>query len=163
MRAWPKNLTLGVPDTVVVRIAANRYEDMLKGIDQLTKDIKQEEFKGESKIEITLTSDSGLELVKQHSDQQVVVKGQPHREWSWRVFPKATGKHFLNLLVQGVHGSAHYDLDPDAVEYEVAFNFWFWFWNGLQQNAITWMWAIVLPSVGFVLGRFFKKDAPTKT
>lgn len=141
MRAWPKGLKIGVPDTVTVKIAANKYEDLLAGIDRLTQDIKQENFKGEPRIEVTLTGDSGLEIIKQHSDQQVVVRNERHREWNWLIIPKAPGKHVLSLLVEGIRDNIHYDLDPDAKEYDVAFNWWYWFWAGTFQNGVSWIWT----------------------
>jgi hypothetical protein len=68
--AWPPSLRVGVPENVVVRVAANDYENLVAGIDPGRK-IKTDSFIGAARLEITLTSDSGLEIVKHHSDAQV--------------------------------------------------------------------------------------------
>jgi hypothetical protein len=143
MVAWPPRLKVAVPESVVVRIASNDAEDLLAGIDPSRK-IKTENFEGEARLEVTLTPDPGLDVVKQHSDIQVVVRGQKHREWSWSVWPKVPGPHQLSLLVQGISGSYREDYDPEVMQYEVAFNLWYWLWNGIQQNGISWAWAVIL-------------------
>jgi hypothetical protein len=71
--SWPTSLRVAVPDVVVVRIAANDYEDLLDKINGQDRKVKTETFKGEPRLEVTLTPDSGLEVVKRHSDVQVVV------------------------------------------------------------------------------------------
>jgi len=141
--AWPPSLKVAVPEVVVVRIAANDYEDLLDGLDP-NRRVKAERFKGEARLQVTLTPDSGLEVVKQHSDIQVVVRGQRRREWSWSVWPKTTGPHQLSLLVQGISDNIREDYDPEVMQFDVAFNLWYWLSNGLQQNGITWAWALIL-------------------
>ena len=152
--AWPKGLREGVLDTAIVRIAANHYEDLLAGIDQSLNEIKQEKFKGVTQLEVTLTSDSGVEILKQHSDEQVIFLGQPHKEWSWTILPKTRGTHRLILLVQGVNGSIHEDYDPEIKEYEVAFNFLYWTKNAFEQNGPAWIFTIVFAFVTYLFGRY---------
>ncbi len=144
--SWPTALKMAVPEIVVVRIAANDYEDLLADIESGRK-VKTERFKGEARLEVSLTPDSGIEVVKQHSETQVVTKGQRHREWSWSVWPKTTGPHELSLLVQGVSGNNREDYDPQVMHYDVEFNFGYWLSNGLQQNGISWIWAVILLAI----------------
>jgi hypothetical protein len=143
--SWPPELTVGESAYVVVRIAANDYEDLLTGIEP-TRPTRAERFKAEPTLEVTLKCDSGLELIEQHSAQQTVLRGQRHREWRWSVWPKAIGPHELTLLVRGiVNGKAVEDYDPEIKPYEhTGFNFSYWFLNGLFLNGISWAWAIVL-------------------
>jgi hypothetical protein len=150
--AWPKSLRVGVPDDAIVRIAANKYEDLLKDIEESNRRIKQEHFKGLPRLEVTLAGDSGVEIIARHNDEQVLVKGQKHKEWSWSILPKATGPHQLILRVYGVQGNIHEDYDPEVEQYEVAFNFWYWLSNGVQQNAIGFISALILALCTFFLG-----------
>jgi hypothetical protein len=154
---FPKGLRVGTLDYVTVQIAANTYETLLEDIDEYNRKVLRQTFKGYPRLEVTLNADSGLELVKHHSDDQVVVKGQPHREWSWTVVPKTTGRHQLILLVQGVHGNIREDYDPEIEEYEVAFSFWYWLSNGLQQNGINWVWAVIFAALSFLAGWLVKE------
>jgi hypothetical protein len=160
--SWPKGLKVGMLDWVVVRIAANDYEDLLKGIDEAGRDIKEERFKGEPRLVVTLNYDSGLEVIKRHNDEQVVVRGQRHREWGWSILPKATGPHQLILLVQGVRGKIHEDYDPEIKEYTVAFNFWYWLWNGVQQNGVSWGWALIMLVISDAISYWFGRHSRRK-
>jgi hypothetical protein len=152
---WPPGLRLGTPESIVVRIAANKYEDLLNGIDVFNRKIKVEEWKGVPKLVVTLTGDSDLQILPEHTDAQVIVKGAKHKEWSWTVIPKASGQHRLILLVRGVQGSASEDYDPEVEQYDVAFNFLYLLTSGIQQNGISWLSAAVLMLLtGFVSYRF---------
>ncbi len=79
--SWPSAFKLGELKSVVVRIAANDYEDIIADIQGADRELKMENFKGQGRLEVTLTSDSGLEVVRHHSDVQVVERGRRHREW----------------------------------------------------------------------------------
>jgi hypothetical protein len=161
--AWPHKLLVGKPDFVVVRIAANDYENLLAGLEP-DHEVRSERFRGEAKLEVTLTGDSGMEIVRQHSDQQTVERNQRHREWSWSIFPKATGLHQLTLLVQSVAGDKREDYDPEVRQWDVGFNPSYWFSNGIQQNGINWLWTIIVAAVtgafGYLMGKRKSKKAP---
>ena len=74
--AWPRSLTMGTPDEVVVRIAANDYEDLIADLDLTTKKVIQETFpKAVGNLEVTLSGDSGTEITKRNHDEQVVLQG----------------------------------------------------------------------------------------
>lgn len=140
---WPNMLKVAVPEVVIVRIAANDYEDLLTGLGA-DRRRKIQDFKGYARLEVTLKSDAGIEVVSQHSDVQIVERGRRHREWSWSVWPRSTGRHQLSLLVQGINGKDREDYDPEVQEYDVVFNPWNWLSTGIQQNGITWGWAVIL-------------------
>jgi hypothetical protein len=55
-----------------------------------------------------------LGAVRHHRDEQVVVRGQPRKEWSWTVVPSTTGVHRLIPRVQGVHGNIRENYDPSS-------------------------------------------------
>ena len=158
--AWPKGLREGVLDSAIVRIASNNYENLLSGIDKSLNEVKQEKFKGVPRLDVTLTSDSGVEIIRQHSDEQVIVRGQPHKEWSWTILPKTTGPHRLILLVQGVNGNIHEDYDPEIKEYDVAFNWLYWAKNGIQQNGIGWIFTIVFSVISYFIGWYRARRKP---
>ncbi|HEV1285618.1 MAG TPA: hypothetical protein VNU44_09915 [Bryobacteraceae bacterium] len=157
--AWPKGLTVGTHDSVVVRIAANDYENLLKGIDEFSREIVQERFKGRAELEVTLKGDSGLEIMSQHGDKQVVVRGQHYREWSWTILPKLSGTHRLSLLVQGVQGNIREDYDPQIKDYAVAMDWVYWLKLGAEQNGVGYVWAAVFGTATFFLGRLFGKKS----
>jgi hypothetical protein len=164
--AWPPSLKVAVPETVVVRIAAKAYGNITAGIVATDRLIKQETFKGEPRLEVTLTADSGLETIKQHSDIQVVKRDERYREWSWTVIPKMTGIHRLSLLVRGIHGDRRDDYDPEVMQYDVAFNLWYWLSGGIQENGVSWAWAFVLVVLASLvthwIDRFLPKRKRTK-
>ncbi len=137
---------------MVVRITANDRENLLAEI-AADRRVKAEEFRGEARLSVTLKSDPGLDVVGQHNDTQTVVRGQRYREWSWSVWPKATGPHQLSLLVQGTAGNHSEDYDPETEQYDVGFNWWYWFSNGFQQYGLGWAFTAALSAITFFLGR----------
>lgn len=98
--------------------------------------------------------DSGIEITKQHSDKQTVVKGGRHREWSWMVVPKSTGEHAMTVTVRAADLDFSEDYDPETMKYDVEFNFWNWFDSGLQQNGWTVI-IVVVTNVVTAVASFF--------
>jgi hypothetical protein len=163
--SWPSALKVAVTERVTVRIAANDYEDLLAGIRGPSRRTKTERFKGYARIDAMLTPDADLGVVPEHSSQQVVYKGKPHKEWSWLVIPKTTGPHVLTLLVRGVNRGEYDDYDPDSMEYEVAFNSWYWLQNNLQQNGTLWLvsgLSLILSALSLLL-QFLQHRRQQKT
>ena len=162
--AWPSGLRLGEVQNVVVQIAANEYEVLLAGLKD--REIKRERFRGEPKIEVLLRGDSGLEIVSQHSDIQMVEKGKPHKEWSWSVLPKMSGNHQLILMVQGIRGEIHEDYDPEIKEYAVASNWPYLVRTGIEQKGVEWTYGaifwVVTSLIAFALGRMTKTSKDPK-
>jgi hypothetical protein len=159
--SWPNSLKVAVPEVVVVRIAANDYEYLLSGIRGQGRTTRTENLRGPAKVEVLLNSDPDVALTAQHSNQQVVIQGKRHREWSWGVLAKTTGHHQLSLLVRGVNGNEYEDEDPETIEYDVSFNLWYWFQNGLQQNGINWLWAVILLIATNVITYFISRRNKT--
>lgn len=144
-------LKVAVPETVVVRIANNEYQNLIDGIDGLDRTTKQDRFVGYSRIEALLRSDPDVIITPQNSDEQTIDKGKRYRQWTWKVTPKTTGKHALTLLVRGVNRGEYEDYDPEAMEYEVEWNLKNWLFTNFQQNGATWIWVVVS---GFVSSFF---------
>jgi hypothetical protein len=137
--SWPKGLGVGEPDEVIVRIASNDFEDLVRELSAFGREVFTDHWKGRAELEVTLVGDSSFDITPRHSDQQVIEKGKPHKEWSWGVLPKATGTHELTVRVYGVHGNLHEDYDPEGKRYDVAFNLLYWASNSIQQNLLNWV------------------------
>ena len=93
----------------------------------LTRDMfridPEERFRGTSRLEAILSGDSTLDITKRRSDRQSVERHG--KEWIWDIYPKATGRHALNLLVRGVtdgDDQTPEDYDPEKMTYDVNFN-----------------------------------------
>jgi hypothetical protein len=161
--SWPQALRVGVSDQVIVRIASNDYEDLLKQLSAYDREVFKDRWKGFPDLVVTLETDSTVDIIHRNTDEQKIEKGKPHREWSWGILPKATGTHELTVRVYGVHGNVKEDYDPEIRHYSVAFNPWYWFTNGVQQQGINWVWAIIFGGITFVAGRLTKRpEKPTQ-
>jgi hypothetical protein len=138
----------------LIRIAANDYEDLVLDLDLTRKKLKEEIFHDAvGRLEVTLSGDSGIEISKRNHDEQVVVWGKKHRQWSWEVLPRSSGAHQPSLVVQGISGPYREDYDPEVMQYSVAFSWGNWFSNGVQQNG----WVAFSAIIGIFIGAFLQR------